>query len=189
MDAVSRVPNPVNEPIRQYAPGSHERAVLESRIKDLAGQRAEQHDAAAAPGAHRLSVVVHEGRRCRHVEIDDSLKLREIAVKKFVAVRVRGRDQDQQPHLEPARRRRDPGTGVGCAQIGLDGANLNAVPAALVGRLLQCGRCAGNQHQIQTRFREKSGEFSADPLRAARDQRPRPVLRGVDHRVDARRPA
>jgi 1-pyrroline-5-carboxylate dehydrogenase len=41
MDAVSRVPNPVNEPIRQYAPGSHERAVLESRIKDLAGQRAE----------------------------------------------------------------------------------------------------------------------------------------------------
>jgi 1-pyrroline-5-carboxylate dehydrogenase len=41
MDAVSRVPNPVNEPVRQYAPGSHERAVLESRIKDLAGQRAE----------------------------------------------------------------------------------------------------------------------------------------------------
>jgi len=26
-------------------------------------------------------------------------------------------------------------------------------------------------------------------LRAARDQRPRPVLRGVDHRVDARTPA
>jgi 1-pyrroline-5-carboxylate dehydrogenase len=41
MDAVSRVPVPVNEPVRQYAPGSHERTVLESRIKDLSGQRAE----------------------------------------------------------------------------------------------------------------------------------------------------
>jgi len=41
MDAVSRVPFPVNEPVRQYAPGSPERAVLESKIKELAGQRAE----------------------------------------------------------------------------------------------------------------------------------------------------
>ncbi len=41
MDAVSRTPVPVNEPIRQYQPGSHERAVLESKIKELAGQRAE----------------------------------------------------------------------------------------------------------------------------------------------------
>ena len=41
MDAVSRTPVPVNEPVRQYQPGSHERTVLESKIKDLAGQRAE----------------------------------------------------------------------------------------------------------------------------------------------------
>ncbi len=41
MDAVSRTPMPVNEPIRQYQPGSHERATLESKIKELAGQRAE----------------------------------------------------------------------------------------------------------------------------------------------------
>ena len=41
MDAVSRTPGPVNEPVRQYQPGSHERAVLESKIKELAGQRAE----------------------------------------------------------------------------------------------------------------------------------------------------
>ena len=41
MDAVSRTPVPVNEPVRQYPPGSHERAVLESKIKELAGQRAE----------------------------------------------------------------------------------------------------------------------------------------------------
>jgi 1-pyrroline-5-carboxylate dehydrogenase len=41
MDAVSRTPGPVNEPVRQYQPGSGERAALEARIKDLAGQRAE----------------------------------------------------------------------------------------------------------------------------------------------------
>ena len=41
MDAVSRTPVPANDPVRQYQPGSHERAVLESKIKELAGQRAE----------------------------------------------------------------------------------------------------------------------------------------------------
>jgi 1-pyrroline-5-carboxylate dehydrogenase len=41
MDAASRTPVPVNEPVRQYQPGSHERTVLESKIKELAGQRAE----------------------------------------------------------------------------------------------------------------------------------------------------
>src|SRR6266851_1402594 len=41
MDAVSRTPVPVNEPVRQYQPGSHERAALEGKIKELAGQRAE----------------------------------------------------------------------------------------------------------------------------------------------------
>ena len=41
MDAVSRTPVPVNEPVRQYQPGSHERAALEAKIKELAGQRTE----------------------------------------------------------------------------------------------------------------------------------------------------
>src|SRR2546423_15505827 len=41
MDAVSRIPVPVNEPVRQYQPGSHERAALESKLKELAGQQAE----------------------------------------------------------------------------------------------------------------------------------------------------
>jgi 1-pyrroline-5-carboxylate dehydrogenase len=41
MDAVSRTPAPVNEPVRQYQPGSPERAGLESKIKELAGQQAE----------------------------------------------------------------------------------------------------------------------------------------------------
>jgi 1-pyrroline-5-carboxylate dehydrogenase len=37
MDAVTNVPVPANEPIRSYAPGSQERAALESRIKELTG--------------------------------------------------------------------------------------------------------------------------------------------------------
>jgi 1-pyrroline-5-carboxylate dehydrogenase len=41
MDAVTNVPFPVNEPVRTYAPESQDRAVLESRIKELAGERAE----------------------------------------------------------------------------------------------------------------------------------------------------
>jgi 1-pyrroline-5-carboxylate dehydrogenase len=41
MDAVSQTPVPVNEPVKQYQPGSHERAVVESKIKELAGQRTE----------------------------------------------------------------------------------------------------------------------------------------------------
>jgi 1-pyrroline-5-carboxylate dehydrogenase len=41
MDAVTTVPVPANEPVRTYAPGSQERAVLEDTIKELAGERAE----------------------------------------------------------------------------------------------------------------------------------------------------
>ena len=41
MDAVTNVPVPANEPVRQYQPGSHERAALEKKIKLLAGEQAE----------------------------------------------------------------------------------------------------------------------------------------------------
>ncbi|NJP45142.1 L-glutamate gamma-semialdehyde dehydrogenase [Actinacidiphila epipremni] len=41
MDAVTQVPTPVNEPVHTYAPGSPERARLEARLKELAGQRAD----------------------------------------------------------------------------------------------------------------------------------------------------
>jgi 1-pyrroline-5-carboxylate dehydrogenase len=41
VDAVTNVPVPVNEPILGYAPGSPERAALETTIKQLAGERAE----------------------------------------------------------------------------------------------------------------------------------------------------
>ncbi len=41
MDAVTNVPFPGNEPVKGYAPGSPERAALEQKIKELAGERAE----------------------------------------------------------------------------------------------------------------------------------------------------
>jgi 1-pyrroline-5-carboxylate dehydrogenase len=41
MDAVTSVPTPVNEPVRQYAPGSGERARLEVRLKELAAEQVE----------------------------------------------------------------------------------------------------------------------------------------------------
>ncbi|HEV2891677.1 MAG TPA: L-glutamate gamma-semialdehyde dehydrogenase [Frankiaceae bacterium] len=41
MDAVTSVPLPVNEPVRQYAPGSAERARLEGRLKELASEQVE----------------------------------------------------------------------------------------------------------------------------------------------------
>jgi 1-pyrroline-5-carboxylate dehydrogenase len=41
MDAVTQVPVPTNEPINDYAPGSPERARLELRLKELAGEQVE----------------------------------------------------------------------------------------------------------------------------------------------------
>jgi 1-pyrroline-5-carboxylate dehydrogenase len=41
LEAVTNVPIPANEPVKAYAPGSPERAVLEEQLKTLAGQRAE----------------------------------------------------------------------------------------------------------------------------------------------------
>ncbi|WP_031505677.1 L-glutamate gamma-semialdehyde dehydrogenase [Streptomyces megasporus] len=41
MDAVTQVPTPVNEPVHTYAPGTPERARLEARLKELAGNPAD----------------------------------------------------------------------------------------------------------------------------------------------------
>ncbi|MBO0831518.1 MAG: aldehyde dehydrogenase family protein, partial [Actinobacteria bacterium] len=41
MDAVTNVPIPANEPVKAYAPGSPERAMLEQQLKTMAGQRTE----------------------------------------------------------------------------------------------------------------------------------------------------
>jgi 1-pyrroline-5-carboxylate dehydrogenase len=41
MDAVTKVPAPANEPVRQYAPGSPERVAVEQKIKELRAGQAE----------------------------------------------------------------------------------------------------------------------------------------------------
>src|SRR3990170_70402 len=41
LNAVSRVPTPSNETIREYAPGSPERAALKARLSSMAGERIE----------------------------------------------------------------------------------------------------------------------------------------------------
>ena len=41
MDAVTNVPFPGNEPVKGYAPGSPERAALEQKLKEMAGERAD----------------------------------------------------------------------------------------------------------------------------------------------------
>jgi 1-pyrroline-5-carboxylate dehydrogenase len=41
MDGVTNVALPTNEPVRMYPPGSPDRAALESKVKELAGERAE----------------------------------------------------------------------------------------------------------------------------------------------------
>jgi 1-pyrroline-5-carboxylate dehydrogenase len=41
MDAATNVPVPVNEPVKAYSPGSAERATLETRLKEMAGERVE----------------------------------------------------------------------------------------------------------------------------------------------------
>jgi 1-pyrroline-5-carboxylate dehydrogenase len=41
MDAVTKVPAPANEPVRQYAPGSPERVAVEQKIKELRAEQAE----------------------------------------------------------------------------------------------------------------------------------------------------
>jgi 1-pyrroline-5-carboxylate dehydrogenase len=69
MDAVARVPVPYNEPVKQYQPGSPERAALEAKIKDLAGQRADlTMTVAGRPvmgGGDRIDVV--QPHNYRHV--------------------------------------------------------------------------------------------------------------------------
>jgi 1-pyrroline-5-carboxylate dehydrogenase len=68
-DAVTNVPVPVNEPVRHYAPGSNERAALEDRIKELAGEQAEL--TMAIGGEHRMGagdrIDVVQPHNHRHV--------------------------------------------------------------------------------------------------------------------------
>jgi 1-pyrroline-5-carboxylate dehydrogenase len=51
-DAVTSVPAPANEPVKGHAPGSPERAALETKIKELASERAEL--TMTVGGVHRM---------------------------------------------------------------------------------------------------------------------------------------
>jgi len=69
MDAVTVVPEPRNEPVRRYAPGSPERASLERRLAGLAADRVELTmtiDGAERMGGGDVIEVVQPHRR-RHV--------------------------------------------------------------------------------------------------------------------------
>ena len=61
MDAVTTPPAPANEPVRTYAPGSAERASLEARVKELAGEPVELTSTIAGQqrmaGGDRIEVV------------------------------------------------------------------------------------------------------------------------------------
>jgi 1-pyrroline-5-carboxylate dehydrogenase len=61
MDAVTTPPPPANEPLRGYAPGSPERASLEARVKELAGEQVELTSTIAGErrmaGGDRIDVV------------------------------------------------------------------------------------------------------------------------------------
>ena len=52
MDAITKVPEPFNEPVHDYAPGSPERAELQDRLKEIAAEDVEL--TMAIGGEHRL---------------------------------------------------------------------------------------------------------------------------------------
>jgi 1-pyrroline-5-carboxylate dehydrogenase len=52
MDAVTCVPQPVNEPVNEYAPGSPERAALTARLEQMAGEHVEL--TMSIDGEHRM---------------------------------------------------------------------------------------------------------------------------------------
>ena len=61
MDAITSVPNPANEPVRSYAPGSRERVSLEARLKEMAAESIELTQTiggeARLGGGERIDVV------------------------------------------------------------------------------------------------------------------------------------
>ena len=70
MDTITRVPQPVNEPVHDYAPGSPERAKLDAPAQGDGGRagRADHGDRRRAPpgwrAAHRRRAAAQPARRC-----------------------------------------------------------------------------------------------------------------------------
>ncbi|MFL6111667.1 MAG: aldehyde dehydrogenase family protein, partial [Catenulispora sp.] len=86
MDAVTRVPAPHNEPVRDYAPGSPERAELESRLAELAGAPVELPMTAGGrrrmPGGdafdvvqpHRHAAVLGTSAHATHADAEEAVR-------------------------------------------------------------------------------------------------------------------
>jgi 1-pyrroline-5-carboxylate dehydrogenase len=89
-----RVPPPVNEPIKSYAPGSPERAELKARLKSMAGERAdipliiggaEVHtgDQAQSVMPHNHRHVLADWHRAGAAEVDSAVKAAQTAAKEW----------------------------------------------------------------------------------------------------------
>ena len=62
-NAVRRVPAPINEPVKSYAPGSPERAELKARLASMANERVEIATVGDGQRANRRMVFVEKARR------------------------------------------------------------------------------------------------------------------------------
>src|SRR3954452_7018704 len=86
MDAVTRVPAPHNEPVLTYAPGSAERAALQSRLTELAGepieltstmagrQRMSAGEKFEVVQPHRHSAVLGTSAHATHADAEDAVR-------------------------------------------------------------------------------------------------------------------
>jgi 1-pyrroline-5-carboxylate dehydrogenase len=86
MDAVTRVPAPRNEPVLNYAPGSAERAALQSRLPELAGlaldltstiggkQRMASGERFDVVQPHRHKAVLGTSAHATHADADETVR-------------------------------------------------------------------------------------------------------------------
>jgi 1-pyrroline-5-carboxylate dehydrogenase len=86
MDAVTRVPAPHNEPVLTYAPGSAERAALQGRLTELAGepieltstiagrQRMSAGEKFEVVQPHRHSAVLGTSAHATHADAEDAVR-------------------------------------------------------------------------------------------------------------------
>ncbi|HEX6249935.1 MAG TPA: L-glutamate gamma-semialdehyde dehydrogenase [Gemmatimonadaceae bacterium] len=83
-NGVRRVPEPVNEPVKSYAPGSPERAALKERLRTMAGERVEiplviggervrTGDTATAVMPHRHAHVLGDWHKARPADVERAI--------------------------------------------------------------------------------------------------------------------
>jgi 1-pyrroline-5-carboxylate dehydrogenase len=95
-NGVRRVPSPVNEPVRSYAPGSLERAALKERLRTMAGERVEiplviggervrTGDTAHTVMPHRHSHVLADWHRARPADVERAIAASRDAAREWAA--------------------------------------------------------------------------------------------------------